>query len=227
MFALLAAGHTLAPLAFDLLITTSIGAAAGLASLRIIGPRKPGLGFVIVAAALIIGSASAFVHVPLLAELGLPGALPRTLEASGEGQGPALAESGQMNTAGTEGGGPAASMDSSRAAPILPGSFDWIGGIGLAWLVGAGGALAYRIAGLLAAASLLAGARPCRDARILAAADQAARELEASRKTELLLSPSARTLQCRLPGLEDCASCPGPGPAGRQDQAGNTQWALR
>ncbi|HET7838433.1 MAG TPA: M56 family metallopeptidase [Rectinemataceae bacterium] len=188
MGALLAAGHAAAPLAIDLLMKLSLASAGALAAIGLVGRRRPGLGFSIAAAALLLGLASSFVNAPLMAGLRLPGAPAWSARALAGRSDPGPRPAGPDGALGeTEpGGGPAASA--REPEPGSPGEAGaWLGAFGLVWLLGVAANLVSRLAGLAAARRLLRGARPCTDPRLIAGAAAAAAAVHA-REPGLLIS---------------------------------------
>ncbi|HTX71246.1 MAG TPA: M56 family metallopeptidase [Rectinemataceae bacterium] len=125
-------GHFLAPLALVLVLKISLVAAAALAALRLLGPARPGLVSLLLAAALVATTFSALLGgeslrpapttKPFYVIIPTPGGF-----SMGQGSGAAL---------GAAGGEDLAVPPARAKSADLPVGVDWAGIFGLAWLAG-------------------------------------------------------------------------------------------
>lgn len=190
MSTLLAFGRAAVPLAFDLTLKTSIAAGAVLLAVRIIGPRHPARCFALVVAALLGGTAAGVISFPVR-----PFAIPIGIQNSGILPAPPLSVTTYRGRFDVRvGTGEAGSL-----GIVVPASrrsrspLDWLGALGLVWIAGILMIGIYRVLGTFSLYRMLAGARLCRDARLLAIAAAARERLGCTFKPRILISPTAGT----------------------------------
>lgn len=198
MDGLILLGRQVAPFAIQCAVTISLAAIAGLLAARCLGPRQPARAFLVIAAALGLAALQVLDRGPGRVENDPPDvpAVPwtRAAPAPPAGAQPAAAPA-RTGIPGLSGryGSMFQVLIARRApvqlpAPADPGGFPWLAGFGLVWLAGFLGLSLRRLGGILASHRLLQRSSPCRDPRLLRAAESV-RILLDGRRAELRVLP--------------------------------------
>ena len=201
MDGLILLGRQVASIAIECVVTISLAAIAGLLAARFLGHRQPSRAFLAIAAAFGVAAMLVLGRGQARVEPDLPD-VPAVWEAHAApappmGSEPAAAPAPTV-TPGLHGKygsmfqvlitrrPPAGLPD--PAEPAAPARAPWLAGFGLLWLAGFLVLCLRRLAGILASGRLLNRSRPCRDPRLLKAAESV-RILLDGRRAELRMLP--------------------------------------
>lgn len=198
METLIALGHSLAPFAMECAVKISIAALAALFAARLLGRRQSARAFAFTVAAFALGALLLFsvgqvrTEDPAadrpFAERAHAPAFPPEGDATIATAAPGLvAKYGSMFQVRFSGNFP-------RDLPALPSrrtGGDWIGVLGLLWLLGFAAVSAHHLLGILAVKASLSTSRPCEDQRLLHVATCIGETLDTGR-VELRLSSAIR-----------------------------------